>query len=252
MGEAWKKGLLVSLAGHGAILAVLLLGAVVAWLLRPEPPEFVFELAAEAPARALVPVEEPRDLPEPEPAEPPPAITAPRVPQAQELEALPPEVERVPVESPRSRTLSYEEFLRQNPHLAKAPQTVERAPARRPLPRLDIPVADLQESLEHFRREQPAASVSAADREAFERFFRDIWQRLDRAWERPGLAREDLSARVAFTVEADGRLTDVRFVASSGEVLFDQSIRAAFTRVGRVPSPPDGQSRRFTLTFTPR
>jgi colicin import membrane protein len=66
--------------------------------------------------------------------------------------------------------------------------------------------------------------------------------------EKPGGLSDLLNAEVSFTVAANGAISGVRIVRSSGNAEFDQSVLEAFGRV-RMPARPDGKSDVKTLTF---
>lgn len=91
-------------------------------------------------------------------------------------------------------------------------------------------------------------ALSAAEGERMERYFAMLILRLREAHEKPGGLSDLLNAEVQFTVAANGGISGVRIVRSSGNTEFDQSVVAAFARV-KMPGRPDGKSDVKTLTF---
>jgi colicin import membrane protein len=90
--------------------------------------------------------------------------------------------------------------------------------------------------------------LSAAEGKRMERYFAMLIQRLRESHEKPGGLSDLLNAEVQFMVAANGSLSAVRIVRSSGNADFDQSVLEAFARV-RMPARPDGKSDVQSLTF---
>lgn len=254
----WKDATLVSLLLHGGVFLVLGLTTLVAWFWKPEPPDFVFTLAADLPEQTSPAEPTPRPE-EPAPETPPVEIALPVLPETEPLRDLPEAVEPqplpvpsvVPTETAPPR-LSYEDFLRENPDLANQPRTVTRQPTpTRPRPSVRLDVADLQRNLDQFAQTQ-GRTATAAERDRMAHYLQQVFREIDRAWQRPDLGRDDLRALVQFEIRRDGTLANIRFISSSGTPAFDDTIREAFRRVGRVPPPPEGVALNPRLVFEPR
>jgi TonB family protein len=73
-------------------------------------------------------------------------------------------------------------------------------------------------------------------------------QRLRESHQQPPGLSDLLNAGVEFTIAANGNISGVRIVRSSGNAAFDQSVLEAFFRV-RMPARPDGKTDSQRLTF---
>jgi colicin import membrane protein len=91
-------------------------------------------------------------------------------------------------------------------------------------------------------------ALSASLATEMQRYFAMLTLRLREAHAKPGGVSDLLSADVQFTLAANGAISGVRIVRSSGNGDFDQSVLEAFARV-RMPARPDGKSDVNTLTF---
>ena len=63
---------------------------------------------------------------------------------------------------------------------------------------------------------------------------------------------EKLVARVTFFVSADGTISHVRIVRSSGNAAFDQAVLAAFHRTRSIGPRPDHHGDEVGLSFSLR
>lgn len=70
--------------------------------------------------------------------------------------------------------------------------------------------------------------------------------------EKPAGLDDGLQARVEFTLRADGTVSDVRILKSSGNDVFDASVVAAFRRLGGLGVPPAGSTGTQQITFRTR
>jgi colicin import membrane protein len=84
-------------------------------------------------------------------------------------------------------------------------------------------------------------ALSASEGERMERYFAMLIARLREGHEKPGGLSDLLNAEVRFTVAANGTISGVQIVRSSGNADFDQSVLEAFTRV-KMPARPDGKT----------
>lgn len=91
-------------------------------------------------------------------------------------------------------------------------------------------------------------ALSAAEGAAMERYFSMLITRLREGHEKPGGLSDLLNAEVQFTVAANGAISGVRIVRSSGNTDFDQSVLEAFSRV-KMPARPDNKTDVQRLTF---
>ncbi len=91
-------------------------------------------------------------------------------------------------------------------------------------------------------------ALARAEANAMEAYFSMLIQRLRDSHEKPGGLSDLLNAEVQFTVAANGVISGVRIVRSSGNAEFDQSVLEAFGRV-RMPARPDKNTDVQRLTF---
>ena len=91
-------------------------------------------------------------------------------------------------------------------------------------------------------------ALARAEANAMEAYFSMLIQRLRDSHEKPGGLSDLLNAEVQFTVAANGVISGVRIVRSSGNADFDQSVIEAFGRV-RMPARPDKNTDVQRLTF---
>lgn len=81
-----------------------------------------------------------------------------------------------------------------------------------------------------------------------DRYFAGLVRQLGQGHVKPAGLSDLLNAEVSFTVAADGRISELRIVRSSGNADFDRSVREAFARV-TLAGRPDGKTDVRTLTF---
>lgn len=79
-------------------------------------------------------------------------------------------------------------------------------------------------------------------------YFADLIRRLRDAHRKPAGLSDLLSTLVEFTVTANGEISGVRIVRSSGDAAFDRSVRDALAEV-KMPARPDGLTDSRMLTF---
>ncbi len=145
-----------------------------------------------------------------------------------------------------SKRLTHEEYLKS----LKSPSQRSSTKSTSPGPRLD-PNA-IRRGMENATGAGPGAGgpalSAAAEGAAMERYFSMLRSRLRENHEKPGGLSDLLNAEVQFTLGADGSISGVRIVRSSGNADFDQSVTEAFARV-RMPARPDGKSDSIRLVF---
>jgi colicin import membrane protein len=92
-------------------------------------------------------------------------------------------------------------------------------------------------------------AMTAAAHSALEAYISRLVAALRQNHEKPPGLSDLLSADVEFFIAADGSISRIRIVHSSGNAAFDESCIAAFRRVGSIGSKPDGKSDTWVLTF---
>lgn len=79
-----------------------------------------------------------------------------------------------------------------------------------------------------------------------------LLQRLRAAHDKPDGLSDLLQAKVRFNIAANGTLSGVRIVTSSGSREFDQSVLDAFAKVRSIGPTPNGKSDVWEVTFKMR
>ncbi|MGJ8648802.1 MAG: TonB family protein [Opitutaceae bacterium] len=202
----------------------------------------VFETPSEQSTQVAVdtppPVEpvEPLDLPEiPEVATPtPPAPTPTR--------------DTTPAPTP-AKLMSAAEFFEQNPIKQRKPPTPRPTQTIKPIvintPVINIPNATVTTPSDR--------NMSPQEQDALSRYASQINARLNSAWIKPAsLANAGLVSEVSFDVSASGRISNIRIRPSSGNAIFDESIRSAFRKVTTAGPTPTGKMHTIKLTFRNR
>lgn len=92
-------------------------------------------------------------------------------------------------------------------------------------------------------------ALSRAEQSALESYIALLIQRLRAAHEKPPGLSELLEAKVEFRIAADGTLSSVKIVDSSGSAEFDRSVLEAFARVRSIGPTPNGKSDVWVVTF---
>jgi len=225
---------------------VVLLGLFLATIVeafRPKEPPHVFEMVSaptesRAARAAESPPVEPLDIPDVKPMEP---LPEPPKPQPGETPRPAP-----PKPEPR-QIVNYKDFLKDNP--------IEEPGVNRPAPRkrVDRPVIDTPEIvIPSSPGNAPSESrpISRSDLNELAEYQARLRARLDAVWNKPAnLGASQIHATAIFHVSAGGRITRVRLSPSSGNASFDQSVTAAFQRVGSAGPTPTGEAYTFKLTF---
>lgn len=231
---------------HLVVLFALLLGVIIE-AFKPKEKIHVFEMvdppsdspSITEPMQEPIAEQPPMELPDipdlviPDPVVPEPAPTVAKV--------KPPK----PV-PPKTQTMSYKEFLDQNP-LKKPPTRQTTKP--KPAPQIDINPGIIKVPTTHIP--SPAdRTLSSQEQDALRRYGAQINSRLNRAWIKPAnLAGVRLVVEVVFSVDASGRITNIRFNPGSGNAAFDASVRAAFAKVTSAGPTPTGQGHSFRMPF---
>ena len=95
-------------------------------------------------------------------------------------------------------------------------------------------------------------ALSAEEASLMDRYFSYLKERLEQVHEPPVGVSDKLSVRVEFMLPADGTISQVHVVRSSGNKDFDQSVLDAFKRVRPIGTRPDGRSEPLILEFKTR
>ncbi|MGK0176443.1 MAG: outer membrane biosynthesis protein TonB [Lentimonas sp.] len=240
---------------HLVVLVALLLVTLVEAFLPKEQPH-VFEMVSEPLANentqqsraSLEPVPD-FSLPEVQPLEIPQPVVSNRAPVEKPVERP---VEQ-PVEPAKSNEplMSYEDFIKKNP--IKQPKTQRPQPSR---PNIKVPTINtekfginLQSSLT-TADESVSSTLTAVERTALQRYGDQLNSRLNRAWIKPEkFSGINLVTTIVFDVSSSGRISNIRLRPGSGNPSFDESVKAAFLRVGSGGVTPTGQGHTFTMSF---
>jgi colicin import membrane protein len=95
-------------------------------------------------------------------------------------------------------------------------------------------------------------ALSRAEQDALDSYIALLLQRLRAAHEKPPGLSDLLEAKVEFRIAADGTLSSVKIIGSSGSAEFDRSVLAAFARVRSIGPTPNGKSDVWVVTFKMR
>ncbi|MGJ8653637.1 MAG: TonB family protein [Opitutaceae bacterium] len=232
---------------HLVVLFALLLGIIIE-AFKPKEKIHVFEMVEppsdsapsdSPPQQEPVADVQPMDLPDlpdftpiPDPVIPEPTPTVAKV-------------EPAPT-PPKPKTMSYQDFLKQNPQKTPKPPQPTRP---KPAPKIDINPGKINVPTTHIPSSADRA-LSSQEQDALRRYGAQINARLNRAWVKPAnLAGVRLVVEATFSVDASGRITNVRFNPGSGNATFDASVRAAFAKVTSAGPTPTGQGHTFRMSF---
>jgi colicin import membrane protein len=92
-------------------------------------------------------------------------------------------------------------------------------------------------------------ALSREEASLMDSYFSYLKQKLKQAHEPPVGVSDKLSAQVEFMLAADGTISQVHIVLSSGNNDFDQSVLDVFKRVRSIGPRPDGRGGSFSLGF---
>ena len=269
----------LSASFHGLIIALILISAYLLQQKTPEPTK-IFELVAgagnnyaatEAPApsvpdtikfdlpEAPAPEVEPAPVitpPEPQISKPPPVITPDPAP------VLAPPKNVIPVEKPQPKPKPVVKKVEPPPRkMTKAEfdklHANQRNPAARPAKPRSIKVRsiDANSFANVSSKTLTGAGGKALTREEgnlLDGYIALLLQRLRAAHQKPQGLSDLLKAEVRFNIAADGVLSSVKIVRSSGSAEFDQSVLRAFAKVRTIGAPPNRKSDVWTVTFRMR
>lgn len=247
---------------HGLIaIAVALLTIL---LTRQEQtPPVIFELVAgdvtsateRAPTTSAVQFDVPKVPPRPpQPVREQPVET-PTPPKPVEKKVEPkvepkktPKVEEKKAPPKEEKKLSYEEFVKK--HGKPEPKVANTPPRQAKVPRVDT--SKITSSTPTTGERGRAQSREEAD--AMTVYLAGLRDRLKDAHDetKPAGLGDTVSADVSFVLAANGEISNVRIVRSSGFPEFDQSVLAAFRRITWPGPRPDRRTETMRLTFRMR
>jgi TonB family protein len=261
---------LASLLLHGAVVALVVFLTFYA-ARRDSTPPVIFELVAGPPtdrdalvAPALGNSDKPvkLDVPKVElPPEPPITQTVKTEAPPVKEEVIPPPTKTKPTEAAKqivrdlkkSERMSYKDYLKKHPIPKEVPQQ-QTAKAGKGGPRIDA------EGIAQGVRGGSTASKGGGGGKALTReeqselntYISFLINALREAHEPPSGVNDKLETKVTFDITAGGNILNPRITRSSGNREFDESVLAAFRKVGSIGPVPTGKADTWTLTFRMR
>jgi colicin import membrane protein len=98
--------------------------------------------------------------------------------------------------------------------------------------------AVLQKQLEADRLARQAEAQRQAQQSVIDKYKRDIQDKIERKWNIPATASEELKCKVKVRLSPGGDVVVVQILESSGDVAFDNSVENAIYRAVPLPIPP--------------
>ena len=270
MQERAPTALFFSVLLHGTVVAAI---AALAFFVhyQTRPPMQGFELVAgpptdltatEAPALGRpegtveVKVNQPLARYEPPVVEPAaPAPPAPARPAAVKPTASAKGEVKTTVHAPSRaelKRMTYEQYVKRYGQPSKARSSTAAGAARsRPAPRIDVKgIAEgVLGGSSASKGGGGGRALTAAQRTELEGYIARLVTALRQNHEKPPGLSELLTADVEFLIAADGTISRMHIVRSSGNAGFDQSCIEAFRRMGSIGPKPDGRNDTWVLTF---
>jgi TonB family protein len=256
---------MISLTLHaGVVLAIVMLAFVVQHNQRP--PVQVFELVA-GPPTDLTATEAPalgspegevdvkiHEMPvKPEPAAPA-VVPVPEVIAPPEVVAPPARPETKPAPKTSAKTepkISYKDFVAKHgpPVASKSTNSGSSRAAKAPqIKTRGIPDGVVGGS-SRSHGGGGGKSLTAAQHSALEAYTSRLVAALRQNHQKPPGLSDLLSADVECLIGADGSISGIHVVRTSGNGAFDQSCLEAFIRIGSIGPTPDGKSGTWTIKF---
>ncbi len=196
----------------------------------PGPPDKAPSVGFAKPAVKPVPIPKP---PKADPAPPPKPAKKPE-----------PKTPPKDTKPSKKKTTSYEDFRKQNTKQLQANQKVRNTPRNAPAPGIDAKgiVGDLMKAAS-------GNNASKATIAALDAYFARLISALRAAHEMPDSVSDLLVAKVSFHLAADGSISRVRIVKTSGSGEYDESVVDAFARVRSIGAVPGGKSGTYEINF---
>ena len=262
MHERASNAFLLSLTLHAGVVLVVAALAFAVQQSRP-PPMQIFELVAgpntdptatEAPAlgtpdgQVEVKITEPPAGSEAvplEPAPPQPEISRP---------AVRPDTKTTTTGKAPAKTepqLSYDEYVRRHGKPTPSKSGATGPPRATAVPKINARgiAGGLIGGSSSSKGGQGGTALTAAQHSALDAYVARLVTALRQNHEKPPGLSDLLDADVEFFIAADGSISSVHIVRSSGNTAFDLSCLDAFRRMGSIGAKPDGRSATWTLTF---
>ncbi len=152
--------------------------------------------------------------------------------------------------STRNKTTSYADFQKKNTKQLAANQKV-RSASGKPAPGIDAKgiVDDLMESAAGPRGDGGGTGGSKVMIAALDAYFSRLITALRAAHEMPDSVTDLLVAKVSFYLAADGSISAVKIVKSSGSTDYDDSVIDAFHKVRSIGAVPGAKSGTYVINF---
>lgn len=245
-----KGPIVLSATVHFVLLLALLIASMIIPTKAPEP--FVFEMYGDpGPQGAdqlptLSPLEyESQDEPEIDPKIFEPEIPEPEAEPVQELvpyeEPTPEPVAEVVSQKPK--LISYDEF-----GVVEKPQNIRKTPIRR---KVDLSSfnREVQDMIAKSRSSETVSSLGSGDKRSLEAYLNSLGVAIRDAVEPHTAGAVPLVTEVRFLVAANGSVTGVRIVKSSGDSGYDKKVLEAFRTSGvrRFLPTPFGNAHDLNL-----
>lgn len=168
-----------------------------------------------------------------------------------ETEQPAPQVQPQPpsqTESVSVERMQLEDFLKEHP---RSPKSTKRQTEPVKPPQNRIKQFD---ALPKFRLDSTPSSPSQPSNEMMrselQAYGLSIYRRISSQWDQPKFnSEDDFSVEVAFSVRANGLITDIQLIKSSGSQAFDRSILAVFKEIKRFDPTPSEKEERFVMRF---
>jgi TonB family protein len=246
----------LSLLLHGMVVTAIVVMAFVVQQHTP-PPVHVFELVAGPPtdltATAAPALGSPEGSVEVKIPEPPASRAEPVVTEEPAPPSKPETARRTATKAPSSKQsqLSYDQFVKQHgkPTPAKSGGSGSSHAAAVPQIRTKgIPDGVIGGS-SSSKGGGGGTALTAAEHSALDGYIARLVAALRQNHEKPPGLSDLLSADVEFLLAADGTISRVQIVRSSGNTDFDLSCIEAFKRVGSVGPRPDDKTDTKVLMF---
>lgn len=152
-----------------------------------------------------------------------------------------------PAPKPNQKGVSYDQFKNQNAKdLARNAQATNTSRTAR-TSRIDS--GRIEREMGEFSRTASGTNGSKATIAAFDAYYNKLNRALQMAFILPTGVSELLEAKVQFYLAADGSLSAVKIIKSSGEPEFDQAVLEAFRKVRSIGSLPGFKGGTYALTF---
>lgn len=152
----------------------------------------------------------------------------------------------------RNKTTSYSDFQKQHgKQLAANQKTGSKGAKGTPAPGIDAKgiVDDLMQSAAGPRGDGGGTGGTKAMIAALDAYFNRLISALRAAHEMPDSVNDLLIAKVSFYLAADGSISAVKIVKSSGSSDYDDSVVDAFHKVRSIGAVPGGKSGTYVINF---